>query len=68
MSKSEKRQRIEKMQEELKIEGIRNKCRQFDIRILELEEEIERIEENRRLCEIEIERIVSPPVVEENNI
>jgi hypothetical protein len=56
--KTEKRLLIEKMQQELKVENLKNKCRQFEIRILELEEEIERIAHNRLLCEEEIEKIL----------
>lgn len=58
--KSEKRKQIESMQRDLKIQSIKNKCRQFDIRILELEEEIERLEHNKKLCEEEIELILTP--------
>jgi hypothetical protein len=59
MGKTEKRILIEKMQRELKVENIKNKCRQFDIRIMELEEEIERLENNKSLCEEEIESILT---------
>jgi hypothetical protein len=48
MSKSEKRLLIEKKQRELKLAGLDNKIMQFDIKILELEEEIERLEKNKQ--------------------
>lgn len=55
--KSKKRLLIEQKQNQLKIAGLENKIMQFDIKILELEEEIERIEENKRLSNEALEEL-----------
>ena len=60
MAKSEKRRKIEAMQRDLRVSNLQNKCCQFDIRILELQEEIDRLMHNRKLCEEEIEKILTP--------
>lgn len=55
--KSKKRLLIEQKQNQLKMAGLENKIMQFDIKILELEEEIERIEENKRLSQEALEEL-----------
>ena len=54
MGKSEKRTLIEQKQKELKIRNLTNRCLQFDIKIMELEEDIEQVRLNKDLCEKEI--------------
>ena len=49
MEKSEKRKLIEQKQKDLKLAGLNNKIMQFDIKILELEEEIEKLENNKKM-------------------
>ncbi len=56
-AKSEKRKLIELKQQELKRAGLNNKIMQFDIKILELEEEIERLNENKQLCTNALEEL-----------
>lgn len=48
---SEKRLQIQKMQRQVRIESLKNKIRQFDIKVLELEEDIEAVKQNRSLSE-----------------
>ena len=55
--KSDKRLVIEQKQRELQMAGLRNKLMQFDIKILELEEEVERVEANRKLSQEALERL-----------
>jgi hypothetical protein len=62
MSKSEKRLQIEAKQRELQEAGLRNKIMQFDIKILELEEEIERVEKNKRLSQEALDKLLNPVV------
>jgi len=57
MGKSEKRTLIEQKQQELKIRNLKNRCLQFDIKIMELEEDIEQVKMNKELCEQEITSI-----------
>ncbi len=57
--KSKKRLLIEQKQNQLKMASLENKIMQFDIKILELEEEIERIEENKRLSGEALEELQS---------
>jgi hypothetical protein len=57
MGKSEKRALIEQKQKELKIRNLTNRCLQFDIKIMELEEDIEQVRLNKDLCEKEIENL-----------
>jgi len=57
MGKSEKRTLIEQKQKELKIRNLTNRCLQFDIKIMELEEDIEQVRLNKDLCEKEIENL-----------
>lgn len=56
--RSEKRLEIERMQKELKTASLKNKMMQFDIKVLELEEEIERLQKERANCEKAIEQIM----------
>lgn len=56
-TKSEKRMLIEQKQKELKKAGLNNKIMQFDIKILELEEEIERLNENKKLSTAALEEL-----------
>ena len=62
MEKSKKRLMIEQKQKELQVAGLQNKLMQFDIKILELEEEIERIENNKRLSQEALNKILNPVV------
>lgn len=55
--KSAKRKLIELKQQELKRAGLNNKIMQFDIKILELEEEIERLNDNKQLCTTALEEL-----------
>ena len=55
--KSAKRKLIELKQQELKRAGLGNKIMQFDIKILELEEEIERLNDNKQLCTTALEEL-----------
>lgn len=60
MEKSQKRILIEQKQKELQAAGLRNKVMQFDIKILELEEEIERLEDNKRMSQEALDAIFAP--------
>lgn len=53
-----KREMIEAKQKELQIAGLNNKILQFDIKILELEDEIERLEKNKRLSSDALEELL----------
>lgn len=66
MEKSKKRLMIEHKQRELQVAGLRNKLMQFDIKILELEEEIERIETNKRLSQEALDVILNPVAKSKN--
>ncbi len=57
--KSEKRLLIEQKQRDLKTASLRNKILQFDIKILELEEETDRLRNERVNCENAIENIMN---------
>lgn len=57
---------IEHKQRELQVAGLRNKLMQFDIKILELEEEIERIETNKRLSQEALDVILNPVAKSKN--
>ena len=60
--KSKKRLLIEQKQRELQAAGLQNKIMQFDIKILELEEEIERLNENKRLSQEALNELLNPVV------
>ena len=62
MGKSKKRLMIEQKQRELQVAGLQNKLMQFDIKILELEEEVERIEENKRLSQEALDSLLTPVI------
>jgi len=53
---------IEQKQRELQVAGLQNKLMQFDIKILELEEEVERIEENKRLSQEALDSLLTPVI------
>lgn len=56
---TDKRSLIVKMQQDLKLAGFHSKIMQFDIKILELEEEIERLQSNKLGCKAEINKILN---------
>jgi len=62
MEKSKKRLMIEQKQRELQVAGLQNKLMQFDIKILELEEEVERIENNKKQSQKALDTLLSPVV------
>jgi len=58
MDKSEKRLLIEEKQRQLRTASLTTKIMQFDIKILELEEEIDRLRKEKDNCQQAIDKIM----------